>query len=143
MNRLPDELKRQLHAMFQKADRSLRVAQQNVAGGNYDFASSRAYYAAFYAMEAILLTQERSFSSHAAVISAFNQYWVKTGIFPENFGKLISRLFRERQIGDYDYELSITQDDAQQDIEAAQTIINAIKSYLTQQNLFSQNISPD
>ncbi len=127
------EQKRQIQLMIQKADRSLDVACQNKDGGNYDFASSRAYYAAFYVIQAVLLTKNLSFSKHSAVISMFNQYFVKTGTFPSDFGKLISQLFRERQIGDYDFEVIITEDDAQKDIEAAERVAEAVRTYLVKE----------
>jgi uncharacterized protein (UPF0332 family) len=79
MNRDRD-LKEQLGLMLQKAMRSLIVAEKLIFDGDYDFASSRAYYGAFYAIEAILLTKSISFSKHAGVISGFNQYFIKTGI---------------------------------------------------------------
>jgi len=109
-----EQLVDQLQLMTQKAFRSIAAAYRNIEEGDYDFASSRAYYAAFYAMEAVLLTKKLSFSKHSSVISAFNQYFVKTNIFPKEFSKLISRLFRERQIGDYDFNLNIDEDDARE-----------------------------
>jgi uncharacterized protein (UPF0332 family) len=48
---------------------------------------------------------------------------------------LIARLFRERQIGDYDFDLSISEQDAQKDIEAAEVILKAIKKYLEEKEL--------
>lgn len=119
------------HPIIQKAFRSLESARRNAANEDYDFASSRAYYAAFYAMECVLLTKSLSFSKHSAVISAFNQHFIKTGIFPKEFSKMISRLFRERQIGDYDFGISINQEDAQQDIILAEKIVTAICQYLS------------
>ena len=86
-------------------------------------------------MEAALLTKNLSFSKHSAVIGAFNQNFVKSKIFPKEFSKLIARLFRERQIGDYDFDLSISEQDAQKDIEAAEVILKAIKKYLEEKEL--------
>jgi len=34
------------------------------------------------------------------------------GIFPKDFSKRIARLFRERQIGDYEFDISISADAA-------------------------------
>lgn len=93
-----------MHINNAESNRSINTAKRNLEEGDYDFASSRAYYAAFYAFQAILLSKNLSFSKHSGVISAFNQYFVKTMLFPKHFSKLISRLFRERQIGDYDKE---------------------------------------
>ena len=57
MNELP-ELMKPIQLIIQKADCSLNASQRNLKEGDYDFASSRAYYVAFYAMEAALLTKK-------------------------------------------------------------------------------------
>ena len=123
-------LNEQLRLMIQKTRRSIKAAYRNIDAGDYDFASSRAYYAAFYAMEAILLTKNLSFSKHAGVISAFNRNFVKPGFFPKDFSKNISRLFRERETGDYDFILSISEEDAKEDIHIAEKIVDSIENYL-------------
>ena len=123
-------LKDQLQTMVQKANRSIAAAKRLIDQGDYDFASSRAYYATFYGIEAILLTENLVFSKHSAVIGAFSQHFVKTAIFPKEFTKLISRLFRQRQLGDYEFELSIGKDEALEDLGYAERIVQAIESYL-------------
>jgi len=128
-----ERLTEQLQLMIQKAFRSVKAAYRNIKEGDYDFASSRAYYAAFYVMEAVLLTKNLSFSKHAGVISAFNQHFVKTGIFPKDFSKNISRLFRERETGDYDFVLSINEEDAREDARIAEKMVNMIVEYLGQE----------
>jgi uncharacterized protein (UPF0332 family) len=84
-------------------------------------------------MEAVLLTKNLSFSKHAGVISAFNQHFVKTGIFPKDFSKNIGRLFRERETGDYDFVLSINEEDAREDARIAEKMVNMIVEYLGQE----------
>jgi uncharacterized protein (UPF0332 family) len=123
-------LKEQLQMMMQKATRSVSAARRLVKEGDYDFGSSRAYYAAFYAMEAILLTKNLSFSKHSAVIGSFNQHFLKTAIFPKEFSRLISRLFRQRHLGDYEFELSIGKDEALENLNYAERIIKNIASFL-------------
>ena len=128
-----EKLTNQLQLIIQKAFRSIDAAHRNIAQGDYDFGASRAYYAAFYAMEAVLITKGLSFSKHAGVVSAFNQHFVKTGIFRKEFSKFISRLFRERQAGDYDFELSINEEDAKEDVRIAEIIVKAVVRYLDQE----------
>lgn len=127
-----NDLEIQLRAMIQKAVRSIAAAKRDIKEGDYDFASSRAYYAAFYVIEAMLLTKGLSFSKHGSVIGAFNQHFVKTGAFPKEFSKLIARLFRERQTGDYGFDLSIGEKDAREDVQIAERIVEAITKYLLQ-----------
>jgi len=118
--------------IMKKSRRALAAAQNHLTSGDFDFASSKAYYAVFHAMQAALLTKELSFSKHSGVISAFNQYFIKTGVFPKDFSEKIEMLFKERQIGDYDYDPGISFEDAAEDIKASETIINAIQDFLDQ-----------
>jgi uncharacterized protein (UPF0332 family) len=54
-----------------KAERSLLNAAKELNNKNYpEFATSRCYYSMFYVAEALLLNEDLSYSSHAAVISA-------------------------------------------------------------------------
>jgi len=132
---MSDSVRIQCQKMIRKAFRSLDAARRDIDKGDYDFGSSRAYYAAFYAIQATILTKSLSFSKHSGVISAFNRHFVRTGLFPREFSKLISRLFRERQISDYDFDLSITEHDAVQDLGFAETIVRSVEKYLADSNL--------
>lgn len=123
-------LAEKLQLMIQKAERSLIVARRLVGSGDYDFASSRANYAAFYAMQAALLTKNLTPAKHAGAIRAFNQYFIKTGIFPAEFSKSIGWLFSERQTGDYTPGLSISEEKARQDVQTAESVLQAITEYL-------------
>ncbi len=133
-----EELSAQLQAMIHKTMRSLAVARQLIETNDYDFASSRAYYAAFYAMQAALLTKGLSASKHADVICLFSQHFIKPGIFPTEFSKFVSWLFSNRQSDDYGFDLSITKTDTQQDIKMAEKVVQAIIDYLT-----SEGFLPD
>lgn len=97
---------------------------------DFDFAASRAYYAAFYAMEAALLTRNVTCSTHGGVLTAFSERFVKTGPLPSEFGSRAARLFRERQIGDYEFDVSVTKMDAEQDLCAAADMVEAIAALL-------------
>ena len=66
-------LKDQLTAMVKKSIRSIDAAEIHFQSKDYDFALSRAYYAVFYLLEAILLTDNLVFSSHGNVIGSFNK----------------------------------------------------------------------
>ncbi|MEO1294210.1 MAG: HEPN domain-containing protein [Cyanobacteria bacterium J06636_16] len=72
-----------------KAQRSLDAANQLMQQSFYDFAISRAYYAMFYVAEALLDKEGFSFSSHAAVISAFGQSLARPGKVPVEFHRYL------------------------------------------------------
>lgn len=119
--------------MLEKARRSLAAARANIDAGNFDFASGRAYYAAFYCMEAALLAKGKSYSTHSGVISGFGEFFIAPGIFPKAFAKHITGLFRNRQIGDYEFGVSISETDAREDVQYADVIASSISDYLRKQ----------
>ena len=93
----------------------------------------RLYYAAFYAMEAVLLTRNLTSSKHTGTISQFNRLFVREGIFPKNFSKIISRLFRERQVGDYGFYIDITEQEILADVKSTEKFLEKIKEYLNRE----------
>jgi uncharacterized protein (UPF0332 family) len=128
-----EELKEQIQSIIKKAIRSIKAAKRLIGDEDYDFASSRLYYAVYYAMEAVLLTKNLTSSKHTGIISLFNQFFVKEGIFPKNFSKIISRLFRERQVGDYGFYIDITEEEILEDVKSSENFLEKIKEYLKQE----------
>ena len=128
-------LKAQIAAMMDKAARSIEAARALLKGGNADFSSSRSYYAVFYAIQALLLTKGLVYSKHAGVISGFSEHFIRPGDFPREYAKYISRLFRERHAGDYDFAHAITQEDAAEDLGIAIEMVASIEEYLSERHL--------
>lgn len=84
-------------------------------------------------MEAVLLTRDISSSKHTGVISCFNQHFIKTGIFPKSFSKTISRLFRERQVGDYGFYIDISEDEILKNLKLAGDLLDKVKTHLMEE----------
>ena len=59
----------------------------------------------------------------------------------QNFHKIIERLFKDRQIGDYEYEENLNSDDAKQDINDAENIIMSIERYLIKEGFLKDTLS--
>ncbi|WP_424095169.1 HEPN domain-containing protein [Moorena producens] len=72
-----------------KARQSLGAARVLLDNGYPDYAASRAYYTMFYIAEAFLAGEGMSFSSHAAVISAFGRDFARTGRVPVEFHRFM------------------------------------------------------
>ncbi len=64
-------------------------------------AVNRIYYALFYEVEALLLTEGFSTSKHSGILSIFNREFVKKGVVPIEQGKFFGRMFEFREKGDY------------------------------------------
>lgn len=121
--------------MLSKAQRSLKAAQRHLDEGDYDFAASRAYYGAFYAMEAALLFKGVTCSTHSGVLAVFSERFIKHGTLPTSFGAKAARLFRERQTGDYEFDVSVTRTDAEEDVEIASGMVLAIEQFLAESSM--------
>lgn len=94
--------------LLQKA-RESRQAATLLAGASFrDFAAARAYYAMFYAAQALLLERGLSFSSHAAVIAAFGREFAKTGALDPRLHRYLLDAQDLRNVGDYGLERPIS-----------------------------------
>ncbi|MEB3150797.1 MAG: HEPN domain-containing protein [Sphaerospermopsis sp.] len=113
-----------------KAERSLNAAKE-LNNKNYpEFATSRSYYSMFYAVEALLLSENLSYSSHAAVISALGKYFVKTNKIPSKYHRYLIDAQDQRNRGDYDINPDLTKEDADRLIVQAEEMLNFTKQYL-------------
>ncbi len=81
----------------------------------------------FYAVEALLLSGEMSFSKHSAVISAFALNYIKSGIFPTKYHRYLLDGFKARMTGDYEALVEVTTDDAAVHINRVKEIVEAIE----------------
>jgi uncharacterized protein (UPF0332 family) len=75
-------VKPELAGMIEKAQSKLRAADVLLEAGSWSDAGSRAYYAAFHAITAVLLSAGETYSSHSQVIGMFNKNYVHAGHFP-------------------------------------------------------------
>jgi uncharacterized protein (UPF0332 family) len=122
----------EMKALLKKAEDSIKGARILFDDELYGFAASRAYYAMFYLVSAILLTKDMSFSKHQAVVASFGQHFVKTKIFEQKFHQYLVEAFEQRQIGDYEPLEEITEETAQKSIDHALEFLNAVKDYLSE-----------
>lgn len=125
-----NQLASELNRIVGKAEECLSSALNEFDEGRYGFASSQAYYTVFHAMTAALYAVGKTYSKHAGVIAGFNELFVKTGKMPKNFGAVIQRLRKDRETGDYSYEVEIDKETAESGINDAERILSTIKDYL-------------
>ena len=116
-----------LRAILAKADENIAVAKTILCAGYPGTAASRAYYAAFHAATAALATRGLSFSSHRETIGAFTRVFVNKGGLPPDTKNKLQNLFEHRQTADYDWESTIDQQTAAEDLVAAQVIVESCR----------------
>jgi len=124
------EYEQEIAANLERAEKSIQAAKELAASGFYDFAASRAYYAAFYAATAVLLNEGLEFSRHSGVIASIHQRLVKTGKLDKEQGKELNWLFELRNVGDYGVTIHVSQQDAERAVQVAENFLRVIKSLL-------------
>lgn len=124
----------EISALMTKARRSLVNARLTAGAGDFDFAASRAYYAMFYAAEALLLVRRQTFSKHAGVIAAFNREFVRSGELPGILAEALREAFEQRLIADYGAEEDFPAAKAQRLIDRAEAFLNAADEWLGRQS---------
>ena len=118
------------HYRINEAGDTLRAATSCYSLGLYKDAINRSYYAAFYAIKAVLALGKVDFKRHKDVVAYFNKEYVATGIFEKDMGRKLARLQQLREKSDYDDFFIASKEQAESQIETAQLILNTIKEYL-------------
>ena len=95
----------------------------------YKDAINRAYYAAFYAIKAVLAVEGVDFKRHKDVVAYFNQHYVATEVFSKESGRSLARLQRKREASDYDDFYIASVEEAQEQIAVAAKIAAEVKEY--------------
>ena len=124
---------REVRLYIDHADEMLLVAEHNLTQGFYSTAVNRAYYAIFYAANALLATQGLSRGKHSGVIAAFRQYFVKPGLIETEYSRTYGRLMNDRHGADYDLETDVEPEQAAVDVENAHQFVARVKLYLQQE----------
>jgi len=117
---------------LQRARRALQQAKDNLDLGYYDVATSRAYYAMFYAASALLSSEGVSRSKHSGVHSAFGEHFVKAGLIETEYAKMLGHAFDSRLDSDYDVRFAAEQTLAEGILCDARRFVDRAEGYLRQ-----------
>lgn len=118
------------------ADELDRAAKALAAGtallglGLYADSVSRAYYAAFHYLRALLLSHGVEPRTHAGAIHLFNTEFVRTGLFPTTYNRLLSGLQGSRELADYDAAASFAEPDASAQLAEARSFGAEVAAFL-------------
>jgi len=115
---------------MERARESVRAAQLLYENNMLTSAMNRIYYSLFYAVQAILVLNNVSFSKHGQVKGYFNKEFIKTGLLPIELGKLYNNAFEFRQKFDY-VDFSVPESAIISDyIQKARSFISQIEAYI-------------
>ena len=119
------------------AQETLDTAKLCMEYKRYKDAINRCYYATFYAVKAVLALEEVDFKRHKDAVAYFNQNYVATNIFEREIGKRLGRLKRKRETSDYDDFYVASYDEAKEQYDAAEIIVNSVRQFLKDKNIKS------
>ncbi|MBU0512470.1 MAG: HEPN domain-containing protein [Chloroflexi bacterium] len=119
---------------IENAHESLSVAKLNLDNDFYAAAINRAYYAIFYAANALLVTKNLSRSKHTGVLAAFRQHFVKTGLVSPELSEIYGQVMDDRHEGDYELITATSQEDAAIDLQQAHRFVDAVEAWLTKES---------
>ncbi len=91
---------------------------------------NRAYYALFYSVQALVILQGETVSKHSGVIAFFDRVYVKPGIFPKDFSKVLHLAFDRRQANDYSEFSAFDQTEVEAAMKDAEIFVETIAQYL-------------
>lgn len=83
----------------------------------------------FYLAEALLEVKGYAFSSHRSVISAFGQHFAKTSELDTRFHQSLIVAFSQRQIGDYRFDDTLSDEDLNKLIVDAKDFLEAARKW--------------
>jgi uncharacterized protein (UPF0332 family) len=112
------------------AEETLANAKLGLENRFYRDSINRSYYAAFYAIKAVLATENIDFKRHKDAVGYFNKTYVATDKFPRELGKRLGRLKMVREESDYSDFFMASQEDAMKQYETARMVIDAVKAFL-------------
>lgn len=117
---------------IQEAKDSLKVAGHCLTEGLYKDSINRSYYAAFYAIKAVLALGTIDFKRHKDVVAYFNKEYVAGNIFSRELGRKLGMLKQLREKSDYDDFYIASKEQAQEQFNTAKYTIEAIEQYLAE-----------
>ena len=96
-----------VEALFEKAREALAAARYTLDGAFLTTSINRAYYAAFYAARAALLSLGEAPKTHQGIILRFHFHFVKSGRIDAGLAAILSLAEELREGADYDVALNV------------------------------------
>lgn len=122
--------RRNLQDEIERGDQALRAAQALLDAGLHADSVSRAYYAAYHLLRALLLSRGLEPRSHSGAIHLFNTEFVRGGLLPSSHNRLLGGLQRARELADYDSAVAFSADDARQSLDDARSFAREVLDFL-------------
>ena len=121
---------REIALYIERAEDTLKVARLDLDNDFYAAAVNRAYYAIFYAANALLATRKLARSKHSGVLAVFRRHFIKSGLLPVELSEIYGQVMEDRHEGDYEILTALDKEDAATDIKQAQHFVEEVRVWL-------------
>lgn len=99
--------------------------------GLWDDAVSRAYYAAYHIVQAVLFTAGLEARTHEGIHDLFFLHFVRPGVFPRRLTRLLASLQKYREQADYSRAVRFDAEGASDEVAHAREIHDTLCAWLT------------
>jgi len=128
------QMRERMRSYLAYARRAIKTGQLALRDEDYSAAVNRAYYAMFYAANALLVTRGLERSKHSGVIAAFSEQFVKTGHIEASYSRYFGEALDERHTADYELE-PIDCETASRNLTHAAEFASEIEAYLRREGM--------
>ena len=115
---------------IERARETLEDAKLLAEKQRWNSAINRLYYAAYYAVIALLLQENYKSTTHNGAKTKFSEQFIKSGLFPKELGRIYSQLFTWRQKGDYADLFDFTEEKVTPYFEPVEKLIELVAKSL-------------
>lgn len=122
----------EVEALMAKSRHALELAGRLLDSEDFGDAASRAYYAVFYAAQALLKAHDIEAVKHSSVASMFGREFSKTGRLAPKFHRVILKSRKVREKADYGIFDVISESTARSTVEDARSFILEIERLLNE-----------
>ncbi|MDI7260231.1 MAG: HEPN domain-containing protein [Thermodesulfobacteriota bacterium] len=123
-------MKKEVQRLLQKADHALEVAESLYRQGFPQDASSKIYYAMFYAAQALLKSEDIEVVKHSAVESALGYHFAKTARIDPKYHRILINARKVREILDYDIQEEMVDQTMVLKIEDGREFVSVLKGII-------------
>lgn len=112
--------------LLRKAQRYLRSAAVLFELEDYDSTVSRAYFAMFYAAQALLFRHGVRLAPGQGLRAAFVEHFVAPGLLPERAGSALEKGYNLFELADFAHSFGVTARQAEGMLADAEAFVNSV-----------------
>lgn len=111
---------------LEQARETLGAARLMAEADHWRACVNRLYYACFYAVEALLASEQRSARTHKGARVLFNEHFVKLDRFPSDLAGFFNKLFEKRMESDYEAFADVDHEEVREWLPQAEAFVEAV-----------------